>query len=69
MGEGKPNGEANANVSQETINDQAQWNTGTPKDAGDAITQGIYPDASDANAKAGEDTSIAQQAPQTPDAE
>lgn len=67
MGEGKPNGEAQANVSQQTINDQSQWNTGTPKDTGDAATQGIYPEASDANAKAGEGTSMAQQAAMTTD--
>ncbi|MFC3862900.1 hypothetical protein ACFOPQ_19235 [Deinococcus antarcticus] len=67
MGEGKANSEAHANVSQETINDQAQWNTGTPKDTGDAVTQGIYPDASDANADAGAGTSQAQQVSMTTD--
>ncbi|WP_135228691.1 hypothetical protein [Deinococcus fonticola] len=67
MGEGKPNGEARANVPQETINDQGQWNTGTPKDPGDAVTQGIYPDASDANADAGAGTSQAQQVSMTTD--
>lgn len=67
MGEGKPNGEAQANVSQETINDTAKWNTGTPKDTGDAVTQGIYPDASDANAEAGAGTSQAQQVSMTTD--
>ena len=67
MGEGKANGEAHANVAQETINDQAQWNTGTPKDTGDAVTQGIYPEASDANARAGEATSLAQQTASTTD--
>lgn len=67
MGEGKANGEAKANVSQETINDQGQWNTGTPKDTGDAVTQGIYPGASDANANAGDTTSQAQQVSMTTD--
>lgn len=68
MGEGKPTGsEARANVSQETINDTAQWNTGTPKDTGDAVTQGIYPDASDKNADAGAATSIASQVASTTD--
>lgn len=67
MGEGKPSGEAKANVSQSTINDAEQWNTGTPKDTGDAVTQGIYPEASDKNAAAGDTTSIAQQAASTTD--
>ncbi|GAA5440550.1 hypothetical protein ACFQDE_13350 [Deinococcus caeni] len=67
MGEGRPNGQANANVSQDTINDQGQWNTGTPKNAGDAATQGIYPDASDANADAGDTTSPAGQVSSTTD--
>ncbi len=67
MGEGKPSSEARANVSQETINDAAQWNTGTPEDTGDAVTQGIYPDASDRNADAGNDTSIAGQVSSTTD--
>ena len=67
MGEGKPSSEAKANVPQSTINDAEQWNTGTPKDTGDAVTQGIYPDASDKNAHAGETTSIAQQAASTSD--
>lgn len=67
MGEGRPNGEAHANVSQDTINDQGQWNTGTPKNPGDAVTQGIYPDASDANAGAGDSTSQAQQVSLTTD--
>lgn len=67
MGEGRPNGQANANVSQDTINDQGQWNTGTLKNAGDAATQGIYPDASDANADAGDSTSPAGQVSSTTD--
>lgn len=67
MGEGRPNGQANANVSQDTINDQGQWNTGTPKNPGDAATQGIYPDASDANADAGDSTSPAGQVSSTTD--
>ncbi|GGL16141.1 hypothetical protein [Deinococcus radiotolerans] len=67
MGEGRPNGEAHANVSQDTINDQGQWNTGTPKNPGDATTQGIYPDASDENAGDGSETSQAQQVSSTTD--
>lgn len=67
MGEGKPSTEAHANVSQDTINDQSQWNTGTPKNPGDPATQGIYPDASDANASAGSTTSTAQQVSSTTD--
>lgn len=72
MGEGKPGGnagqsQAQANVSQSTIDDQAQWNTGTPKSTGDAITQGQYPGASDARADAGQDTSPAQQVSSTTD--
>lgn len=60
MGEGKPATTAHANVPQETIHDQSQWNTGTPKNPGDAITSGIYPDASDKNAHAGDDTQVSQ---------
>lgn len=63
MGEGRPGrggSEAHANVPQDTILDQRQWNKGTPKHAGDAVTQGIYPDASDENAHAGDHTSGAQ---------
>ncbi|GGS21091.1 hypothetical protein [Deinococcus knuensis] len=67
MGEGRPNSEAHANVSQDTINDQAQWNTGTPKNAGDAATEGQYTGASDANAQAGAGTSPAQQVSSTTD--
>lgn len=64
MGEGKPgsnapHSEAHANVTQATIHDQGQWNTGTPKNPGDAATQGIYTDASDKNAHAGDNTSVA----------
>lgn len=67
MGEGNPNGQANANVSQETINDTAQWNTGTPKNAGDAATEGQYTGVSDANAGAGDSTSPAGQVSSTTD--
>lgn len=67
MGEGKPNSEAQANVSQETINDPAKWNTGTPKNAGDAATEGQYTGVSDANAGAGAETSQAQQVSMTTD--
>lgn len=67
MGEGKPDSEAHANVSQSTIMDQGQWNTGTPKDTGDAATQGIYQDVSDENADAGQATSPAQQVSSTTD--
>ncbi|PNY80530.1 hypothetical protein [Deinococcus koreensis] len=67
MGEGKPGSEAHANVSQGTIMDQGQWNTGTPKSTGDATTQGIYQDASDENADAGQGTSQAQQVSATTD--
>ncbi|GHF34873.1 hypothetical protein HNQ07_000075 [Deinococcus metalli] len=67
MGEGKPGTEAHTNVSQDTINDQAQWNTGTPKNPGDPATQGIYPDVSDENADAGATTSTAQQTSATTD--
>ena len=67
MGEGKPNGQAHANVSQDTINDASQWNTGTPKNPGDAITEGQYTGVSDANADAGADASIAQQVSSTTD--
>ncbi|UBV43305.1 hypothetical protein LAJ19_03570 [Deinococcus taeanensis] len=67
MGEGRPNGEAHANVSQETINDQAQWNTGTPKSTGDATTEGIYPGASDENADANTGVSQAEQLSSTTD--
>lgn len=67
MGEGKPSSEARADVPESTINDMAQWNTGTPKGTGDAITQGIFPEASDKNADAGDTTSIAQQAASTTD--
>lgn len=67
MGEGKPDSEAHANVSQSTILDQEQWNTGTPKSTGDATTQGIYPDVSDENADAGAETSQAHQVSSTTD--
>lgn len=67
MGEGRPNGEANANVSQDAINDQGQWNTGTPKNPGDAATEGQYTGVSDANAHAGDTTSQAQQVSLTTD--
>lgn len=67
MGEGKPSSQARADVPESTINDMAQWNTGTPKGTGDAITQGIFPEASDKNADAGDTTSIAQQAASTTD--
>lgn len=53
--------QAHANVSQDTIMDREQWNTGTDKDAGDAATQGIYTDVSDENADDGRDTSQAAQ--------
>ncbi|MFC3835561.1 MULTISPECIES: hypothetical protein [Deinococcus] len=67
MGEGKPSSEAHANVSQDTINDQSQWNTGTPKNPGDPATTGQYTGVSDANADAGADTSQAQQVSSTTD--
>ncbi|GAA0503654.1 hypothetical protein [Deinococcus depolymerans] len=67
MGEGRPNGQAHANVSQDTINDQGQWNTGTPKNPGDAITEGQYTGVSDANAGAGDSTSPAGQVSSTTD--
>ena len=67
MGEGKPDSEAHANVSQGTIMDQGQWNTGTSKSTGDAVTEGIYEGASDENAGAGQDTSQAAQVSATGD--
>lgn len=59
MGEGKPQNEAHANVSQDTIHDKDKWNTGTPKNPGDPATTGLYPHTSEENAHAGDSTSVA----------
>ncbi|KQR28091.1 hypothetical protein [Deinococcus sp. Leaf326] len=57
----QPEGQARSHVSEAPIMDPAQWNTGTPKNAGDPATEGQYTGVSDANAEAGADTSTAEQ--------
>ncbi len=67
MGEGKPQTEAQPNVSQDTVNDQAQWNTGTPKNPSQGDKQTYWAEEGDGQAGAGATTSTAQQVSSTLD--
>lgn len=61
---GQANSQAHSNVTEDRILDQAQWNTGTPKNPGDPATEGQYTGVSEANAEAGARTSSAEQVAQ-----
>lgn len=67
MGEGKPQSQAETNVSQTDVQTTDKWDTGTPKTPSDAEAQGVVDAMSDRHAGAGSTTSTAQQVASTLD--
>lgn len=67
MGESKPQSQAQANVSQEDVQTNDKWDTGTPKTPSDEELSGVVEAISDKHAGDGADTSTAQQVASTLD--
>ncbi|CAM3926732.1 hypothetical protein [Deinococcus frigens] len=67
MGEGKPQSQAETNVSQTAVQTTDKWETGTPKTPSESELSGVVDAISDKHAADGSTTSTAQQVASTLD--